>query len=55
VCGSCHALHAQALTSCGDARFELLSLPFFGFGWSHGSFGQILVDRVVSKRKTKIS
>jgi hypothetical protein len=28
------------------ARFEFLSLPFFGLGWSHGSFGQVLADRV---------
>src|SRR5712692_2882043 len=52
VCGSCHALHLSALTGRGDARSELLSLPFFGSGGSHGSFGQILADRVESKRTT---
>jgi hypothetical protein len=36
------------------ARFEFLSLPFFGFGWSQGSFGQILADRVESKSKKQI-
>src|SRR6476660_7433361 len=32
--------------------FEFLVPPFFGFGWGHGGFGQILAARIRSTRTT---